>query len=43
LLPENLVVRNQTKEVGLFRMDHSWHQRPELQQPAPKATEPEPS
>jgi lipopolysaccharide transport system ATP-binding protein len=43
LLPENLVVRNQTKDVGLFRMEHAWHQRPELKQPAPKPTEPEPS
>lgn len=24
LLPENLVVRNETKEVGLFRIEHEW-------------------
>lgn len=24
LLPENLIVRNNTKEVGLFRIEHAW-------------------
>ena len=24
LLPENLIVRNNTKEVGLFRIEHEW-------------------
>lgn len=36
LLPENLIVRNETKEVGLFRMDHAWeaseHPRVERQE-----------
>jgi lipopolysaccharide transport system ATP-binding protein len=36
LLPENLVVRTNTREVGLFRLDHSWeldsgHPLPERQ------------
>jgi hypothetical protein len=37
LLPENLVVRNETKEVGLFRFDHEWLERPDL--PVPVAQE----
>jgi ABC-type polysaccharide/polyol phosphate transport system ATPase subunit len=35
LLPENLVVRAGTREVGLFRLDHSWDMRAEL--PLPQA------
>jgi len=37
LLPENLVVRNETKEVGLFRFDHNWVDRTGL--PTPRAAE----
>lgn len=37
LMPENLVVRNETKELGLFRMNHTWEHRHDLPVPAPKA------
>ena len=36
LLPENLVVRNYTREFGLFRMDYVWSQRDDL--PIPTTT-----
>jgi ABC-type polysaccharide/polyol phosphate transport system ATPase subunit len=36
LMPENLVVRNETKELGLFRMNHVWEHRHELPVPTPK-------
>jgi ABC-type polysaccharide/polyol phosphate transport system ATPase subunit len=40
LMPENLVVRNETKELGLFRMNHGWEHRPNLPAPEPKPLEP---
>jgi hypothetical protein len=39
LMPENLVVRNETKELGLFRMNHVWEHRHELPVPTPKPTD----
>ncbi|MBM3977240.1 MAG: ATP-binding cassette domain-containing protein [Planctomycetes bacterium] len=37
LLPENLVVRAQTREVGLFRLDHAWELRADVPAPAARA------
>ncbi|MDF1800249.1 MAG: polysaccharide ABC transporter ATP-binding protein [Planctomycetota bacterium] len=39
LLPENLVVRNETKEVGLFRFEHEWADRSDLPVPTSKSEE----
>jgi ABC-type polysaccharide/polyol phosphate transport system ATPase subunit len=33
LLPENLVVRANTREVGLFRLDHAWELRTDVPRP----------
>ena len=33
LIPENLVVRNQSRDVGLVRLDHEWSRRDELELP----------
>ena len=37
LLPENLVVRTDTRDVGLFRIGHSWDVRDDLPPPAGQA------
>jgi hypothetical protein len=33
LIPENLVVKSATREVGLFRIEHEWGRRDELAPP----------
>jgi len=42
LIPENLVVRAHTREVGLLRIPHEWQLRPELAD-SPPSKEPAPS
>ena len=34
LLPENLVVRTETREVGLVQLDHAWELRTDLPRPS---------
>ena len=37
MIPDNIVVRNDTRELGLFRLDHDWEHS---QRPAPEKAEP---
>ncbi|QDU66690.1 polysaccharide ABC transporter ATP-binding protein [Engelhardtia mirabilis] len=41
LLPENLVVRSVTRDVGLFRLDHAWRLNDDRPVPAPVEREAE--
>ena len=35
MLPENLIVRTNTREIGLFKIDHAWETRTDVQRPEP--------
>ena len=39
LMPENLIVRTDTRDLGLFRLDYAWEQR-RCAPPPPKTTKP---
>jgi hypothetical protein len=39
LIPENLIVRAHTRDVGLFIIKHEWAQRPDLQDSPPQPKE----
>ena len=42
LMPENLIVRTDTRDLGLFRLDYSWEQRRSAP-PPPKQAKPDPA
>jgi ABC-type polysaccharide/polyol phosphate transport system ATPase subunit len=42
MLPENLVVRTNTREIGLFKIDHAWETRTDVERPEPVESTPAP-